>query len=370
VGTSDGTVLGMTQVVNHGDPALRWNLVMLGDGYQSAQINQFHSDVTTFLATMYQTPPYDELWCGINVYRIDVTSTDSGADDPTACGGTGATARTYFDASFCNGGIRRLLEVNTATVHSVVNAQMPQAHMIMVIVNSTVYGGSGGDVATFSLAAGASEIGLHEMGHTAFGFADEYEYWAGCGVDPPGTHDRYTGGEPGQPNITADDSRATNKWRDLVAAATPMPTTSNANCAVCDPQPNPLSAATVGTYEGAGYFHCGLFRPQFTCRMRALGNPYCAVCQRVIRQTIGPHMPSWTWGTNTIGPGQTQRWWLWWPSYPGLEVIGVQAVSPGDELRYESPGVQRNSDGSGTYFVTVVNPTSATVTFHFRGTRL
>ncbi len=29
--------------------------------------------------------------------------------------------------------------------------------MIMVIVNTTEYGGSGGDVATFSLAAGASE---------------------------------------------------------------------------------------------------------------------------------------------------------------------------------------------------------------------
>jgi hypothetical protein len=47
--------------------------------------------------------------------------------------------------------------------------------MIMVMVNTTEYGGSGGDVATFSLAAGAQEIGLHEMGHTAFGFADEYE---------------------------------------------------------------------------------------------------------------------------------------------------------------------------------------------------
>jgi hypothetical protein len=105
-----------------------------------------------------------------------------------------------------------------------------------------------------SLATGAEEIALHEMGHTAFGFADEYEYYAGCGVDPPGTHDRYAGAEPGQPNITTNANRTTNKWASLVAAGTPMPTTKNANCALCDPQGNPFSATTVGTYEGAGYF--------------------------------------------------------------------------------------------------------------------
>ncbi|MDB5071284.1 MAG: hypothetical protein JWM87_2395 [Candidatus Eremiobacteraeota bacterium] len=291
MGTGDGNVIGMTKVVDHGDPALRWNLVILGDGYQVAQIAQFASDVTNFVNTLQATPPFGGLWTGINVYRIDVSSTDSGARDPVACGGTGAAPRTYFDASFCNNGIRRLLEVTNATVHTVVNANMPQANMIMVLVNTPVYGGSGGDVATVSLAPSANEIALHEMGHTAFGFADEYEYYAGCGVDPPGTHDSYAGPEPGQPNITSNIDRATNKWHDLIAAATPLPTTANANCSQCDPQANPFPASTVGAYEGAGYFHCTLYRPQFDCRMRALGNPFCAVCQRVIGEVIGPHVP-------------------------------------------------------------------------------
>jgi IgA Peptidase M64 len=291
VGTSDGQVIGMTKVVDHGDPALRWNMVILGDGYQSNQIAQFASDVTNFANTMQGTDPFGELWAGINVYRIDVASTDSGAADPVACGGTGATPHTYFDASFCNNGIQRLLEVNNATVHSVVNASLPQAHMIMVLVNSPVYGGSGGDVAVVSLAPSAVEIALHEMGHTAFGFADEYEYYAGCGVDAPGTHDRYTGAEPGQPNITATAKRKKIKWKSLVVNTTRMPTTRNRHCSQCDTQANPFPPATVGAYEGAGYYHCGLYRPQFDCRMRALGNPFCAVCQGVIRQVIGPHLP-------------------------------------------------------------------------------
>jgi hypothetical protein len=371
MGTSDGSVIGITQVVNHGDPSQRWNLVILSEGYRQSELTQFESDVQNFLATMYQTAPYDELWCAINVYRIDVASTDSGAADPVACGGTGASPHTYFDATFCGDGqIRRLLTVNNGTVHNVVNGLMPQAQMILVIVNSTIYGGSGGGVATFSLAAGADEIALHEMGHTAFGFADEYESYAGCGVDPPGSHDHYTGGEPGQPNVTIDTNRATNKWNVLVTASTPMPTTQNANCAQCDPQANPYPAATVGTYEGAYYYHCGAFRPQFNCRMRALGNPFCAVCQSVIRATLAPFMASWTWGTATIGAGATNRWWLWWPTYPGFEVIGVQATTPGDELRFETPGVQLNGDGSATYYISVINPTASTITFHFRGTRL
>src|SRR5262245_14971896 len=233
----------MTKVVDHGDPALRWNLVILGDGYQAGQIAQFAANVSSFVAKMQSEPPFGDMWAGINV-----ASTDSGADDPTACGGTGATPRTYFDASFCNNGIQRLLVVNNATVFDVVNEEMPQAHMIMVLVNSPIYGGSGGAVAVVSLAPSAVEIALHEMGHTAFGFADEYEYYAGCGVDAPGTHDRYTGAEPGQPNITATAKRKKIKWKSLVVNTTRMPTTRNRHCSQCDTQANPFPPATVGAY--------------------------------------------------------------------------------------------------------------------------
>jgi len=369
VGKSDGNVIRMTKIVDHGDPSQRWNLVILSEGYQSGQLNQFQTDVQSFVKTMYQTPPYDEMWCGINIYRIDVSSTDSGAADPVACGGTGYAPHTYFDATFCGDGkIQRLLTVNNGTVHDVVNAQLPQAHMIMVIVNSTEYGGSGGSVATFSLASGADEIGLHEMGHTAFGFADEYCYYQGCGIDTD--RNNYSGSEPGQPNITTDTNRTTIKWGSLIAASTALPTMSNPDCTQCNNGPNPVSADTVGAFEGAGYYHCGLYRGQYACRMRALGNPYCAVCQQVIRQTLAPYMPSWVYGTNTINAGDTQDWWLWWPGYPGFEVIGVQVVTPGSELRTDTPGIQQNGDGSTTYFISVINPESNDVEFHFRGSTL
>ena len=47
-----------------------------------------------------------------------------------------------------------------------------------------------------------------------------------------------------------------------------------------------------------------------------------------------------------MNPGQTQRWWLSWSTDPGIEMIGVQAITPGAEIDYTTPGMQTNADGS------------------------
>jgi hypothetical protein len=289
----DGTVLGTTKIVDNGPPSQRWNIAIMGDGYTAAQLGQYALDAQTIANTILATAPFDSLRKAINIFRIDVSSTDSGAADPVACGGSGAAPRTYFDSKFCGDGqIRRLLVTDDQTALTTAAAQVPQYHLAIVVVNSTVYGGSGGQVAVLSLAPGAPEIALHEIGHSAFGLADEYEYWAGCGVDAPGTHDHHPPGEPAQPNVTLDANRATNKWRALVLGTTAMPTTANANCAQCDPQPSPVPAGTIGTFEGAHYYHCGAYRPSFHCRMRALNFPFCGVCQDVIRRTLAPFVPA------------------------------------------------------------------------------
>jgi len=308
---ADGNVGAVAKVVDHGPDAQRYNIVIVGDGYQAGEIAKYRADVQAFVDTLRATAPFGDLWCGINVHRIDVTSTDSGADDPGTCGdgsaGSGKVARTYFDSTYCSGGtIRRLLTCDAAAVQSVAFARVPQAHVVLVVVNAPLYGGSGGPVATFSTAPGAMEIALHEMGHSAFGLADEYEYYVGCGSGEAG-HDTYAGGEPVEPNVSHDSQRFACKWTSSMTSATDaLPTTKNANCAQCDPQPNPKPADYVGAYEGGRYMHCGVYRPSFDCRMRTLGRPFCAVCQRVIRTTIAPCLPVAFQG-------------LWWASPAGSE---------------------------------------------------
>ena len=290
MGTSDGTILGSTKIVDAGPAQQRWNLVIVSEGYRSSEMGQFAVDAQQFANTLLATAPFDRLRAAINIYRVDVTSTDSGAKDPTKCGGTGAKPRTYFDATFCTNGIRRLLVAKNGRAVNVVGKQVPQWHMALLAVNSPVYGGSGGAVATFSKAPGAVEIALHEIGHSAFGFADEYEYYTGCASDSG--HNNHSGSEPGQPNITTNQNRATTKWRSLIQTSTAVPTTKNANCAGCDPQPTPVPAGTIGLFEGADYYHCGVYRPEFNCRMRNINNPFCGVCQQVIVKKLTAFLPT------------------------------------------------------------------------------
>lgn len=296
MGINDGTVLGVTKIVDRGDPADRFNLVILAEGYRQAELGLFAGEASKFVRALFSTSPFDQHSCAINVYRVDVASTDSGADDPAACGGTGATPATYFDARFCSGGVPRALVCNTALALSVAGAQVPEYHSVQVLVNSSKYGGTGGTVGVSSTAtqnsSGAAvdwpQILIHEMGHSIFGLADEYEYYQGCTVSEP-AQNKWTFGEPPKPNITASKT-ASGKWADLINTAT-LPTTTNPNCGQCDPQASPGSNL-VGTFEGAGYYHCGLYRPQFDCKMRKLSAPFCAVCSRIISDFLTPFDPA------------------------------------------------------------------------------
>jgi IgA Peptidase M64 len=282
---SDGAVIGSTQIFGSAPRNRAFTVVLLAEGFTAAQQVDFNNACAAFGAAFCNTPPFDELSTAINIFRVNVRSIDAGADDPASAGGTGAVVRTYFDASFGGNGIRRLLICNATTALQVAAAQVPEFTVAIVVVNSTVYGGSGGSAGTYSLAGGATEIAIHEMGHTAFGLADEYPYYAGGNETGHGHH---PAGEPTEPNVTTNTDRNTLKWRWAVSSATVIPTMSNPNCSQVDNRPNPVASHTVGLFEGAHYYHCGGFRPQYDCKMRNLGVPFCRVCRQVIWNRISP----------------------------------------------------------------------------------
>jgi IgA peptidase M64/VWA domain-containing protein len=287
VSASDGYVVGVTKVVDHGPENSRWDLVVVGDGYRASELTAYHTHVQNFINALRTTPPFNELFCGINVHRIDVVSTDSGADDPGCGGGTAVTANTYFDAKFCSmfagSPLERLLTIDDGLALSVANTYVPLKNQVLCIVNSTNYGGSGGSVATCSVDPQANKIAIHEIGHSAFGLADEY---GGNGAGTPA-------GEPGQPNVTRDTNRSTNKWRALISATTPMPSACNTSCAssTCTPPAAPPAAGAVGTYEGGIYSDCNTYRPLPACYMRDY-SPFCPVCAGVIRAVLQPFQPA------------------------------------------------------------------------------
>jgi len=129
-------------------------------------------------------------------------------------------------------------------------------------------------VGTFSCAPGFEKVAHHELGHTAFNLADEDEYLQGCRRETD--QDNYPGSKPAEANVTVKNDPAKLKWSDLVAVSMPVPTTQNPNYTQCDSQASPVPVGIVALFEGAHHYHCGVFRPKFKCKMRALDDPFCA----------------------------------------------------------------------------------------------
>jgi hypothetical protein len=238
---------------NNGPSSNRVDLVVVGDGYTSAELQsgKYASDVETAVQGMFGQDPYWEYQQYYNVHRIDVTSAESGADHPEL----GSFKNTALGAAYNCAGIQRLICVDTTKVNDVVSTSIPAADardIVLVIVNDTVYGGSGGAIAVASTNAAAIELVLHELGHSFARLADEY-------TSQPPTCDNSV--EPPEPNATRETQRAAIKWSVWIEASTPIPTTTT-------------TPSVPGLYEGSKYCPTGLYRPTYDSKMRNLNRPF------------------------------------------------------------------------------------------------
>src|SRR5204863_7187684 len=114
----------------------------------------------------------------------------------------------------------RLICINQTKVNTIVTATLgPTQHdMVLIIVNDSEYGGSGGSVAVASTNSAVVELVLHEEGHSFRFLADEYG-----GPPPPSCVNTV---EPSEPNATKETQRSLIKWNAWIDAATAIPTTT------------------------------------------------------------------------------------------------------------------------------------------------
>jgi hypothetical protein len=261
-------------------------LVFLAEGFRADELPLYRAVVDAFLAKLAATPPFSEAMDTLCALRMDSVSRESGLDDPEA----GTRADTLLDASF---GDPNNPDPNKRTPHRLITVAASEADDLaaravsggrafvgIVVVNTDEYGGSGGKVAVFSRDSRASDIALHELGHTLFGLADEYS-------------DAGTSGSPSEPNVSkkpsggsgpwSDTDRQRLKWRAFLTPGLALPTSSNPDCGQAHVVTGP---AGVGAFEGGKYKHCKVFRPTADCKMRTLTAGFCPVCQDVIRRKL------------------------------------------------------------------------------------
>ena len=220
------------------------DLVITGDGFKLDQIGTFHTAAQNFVNYMFgYSDNISKHKSGWNVHRLDAISNTDCIDNVRS--ENSACFRETAYGSYYRCGSGRGLCADGNLVMNKVSSVFPQYDQILVIVNSTKYGGTTlTGFTTSSMAKQSFFIALHELGHSFAGLGDEYEY---------GTCNHST--EPSAPNLTINNDNSTVKWKHWFD------------------HPN------VGMFEGGGKCPTGVWRPTETSFMRKNGEPFYPVNQ-------------------------------------------------------------------------------------------
>jgi hypothetical protein len=301
-------------VFENGPAATKVDLLILGDGYAEADLPKFHADVKRLVDVLFATEPFKSRKSDFNVRAIDVPSARSGVNRPR----TADFRRTPLGVSYnIFDSERYALTLDNRSMRDI--AAAAPYDFLEILINEQQYGGGGvfNDHATAAVdTAFAEYIFVHEFGHHFAGLGDEY-YTSDVSYET-GVTDRP---EPWEPNITALKDPATLKWKDLVEAATPLPTPWDKDPYekksqeiqatrrelraknVPESEMNALFTSEmnwstpflggmkyskkVGAFEGASYEAKGLYRPEADCIMFTRDKVgFCRVCQRAITRII------------------------------------------------------------------------------------
>jgi hypothetical protein len=295
-------------VIANGPPRDKVDLLLLGDGYTAAGMDKWHRDAKRLAEMLFAASPFRERRRDFNVWAIDTPADAGGVSRPS----DGVYRRTPLGAAYdALGSERYVLTTDNRRMREI--AAAAPYEFIEIVVNDRKYGGGG----IFNLFATVSAdnaftpyVFVHEFGHHFAGLADEY-YTSDVAYAKQTARP-----EPWEPNVTADPKAG--KWKDLIAAGTPLPT----------PWPKPEFEAKereiqkrrreiraqqrpeqemedlfreeralltrllggkrpVGAYEGAMYEAQGYYRPQADCIMFTRDEVgFCAVCRRSINRII------------------------------------------------------------------------------------
>jgi hypothetical protein len=247
-GAFDATVI---PIVENGPPSNRIDLIFVGDGYVESELDTYGIHVLNAFVALFDEEPFTTYQTLFNAYRVEVISNESGVDnDPTP----GILRDTALDMGFWCNDIERLLCVSVSLAYQYAN-NAPDVDQVLAVANSTKYGGAGyttSNLATFSGGNGlATQVAIHEVGHSLGDLADEYDYHDGS---------TYAGPEVPERNVSALDASAMaeagTKWANWLG------------------DPGAGYGGPVSTYEGARYYEFGIYRPTANSMMRSLGQPF------------------------------------------------------------------------------------------------
>jgi hypothetical protein len=237
----------------------RINVVFIPDGYRYTEKAVMDAHFDAVVAEFRSFTPYTEHDPFVNYILVYAYSAESGTDQ-CDCGIVLDTAMaTAFPESvpICGDSDNRCLyyqgACETAAISNIAAAELraPAIDSTIIMVNTTRYGGCAGARAVYSAGnPAATQVGVHELGHSLAGLADEYVSQTGCGI---------SAGE-----VNTSEDAINGAWPEWIGDIGPP-------------------------HEGAQYWSECVYRPLDNCAMRNLNQPFCPVCKQKWSLTFFQH---------------------------------------------------------------------------------
>ena len=255
-------------ISNTAAPEKAIDIAVIAEGYTAHKKQKFFKDAKQLAENLLTHEPFAKYRSRINIYAIAAPSVQSGISLENKSDWKNTALGSHFYTFYEP---RYLTSENTFNLRDL--ATLVPYDAIYVLANTSTYGG-GGIYNLYALTAAdnklATQVTVHEFGHSFAGLADEYFYDKDV-LD--GTYDIKK--EPWEPNITSM-VQFDKKWKSALAHETPVPT--------------PLSDSVkinIGVFEGGGYLKKGMYRPCYDCRMRTnKAAEFCPVCKDAVERMI------------------------------------------------------------------------------------
>ncbi len=244
------------------------DIAVIAEGYSAREKQKFFKDAQRLAQNLLTHEPFSKYKNRINIYAIAAPSEESGISLEKESVWKNTTVNSHFYTFYEP---RYLTTENSFNLRDL--AALVPYDAIYVLANTSTYGG-GGIYNFYALTSAdnklATQVTVHEFGHSFAGLADEYFYDKDV-LDA--TYDIKK--EPWEPNITSL-VQFEKKWKSAVAHETAVPT-----------PPSDSIKTNIGIFEGGGYLKKGMYRPCYDCRMRTNKAPeFCPVCKEAVERMI------------------------------------------------------------------------------------
>lgn len=272
----------VTTLHRSGSNGSKFNVAVMCDGFRDIAadqtlFNDYAADV--IMDTLRTRDIHPAVLNGMNIFRVNTFSEDSGITRVNSSGTVTTARSTALEYRFSGDWNRCWMEPgpnSQALIDEVVEDFCPQADFVVLLLNTTSFGGcAGGNRFTVTRGADWSVV-AHEFGHRPGTLGDEYTCGGSCGC--------YGGGEPGAPNLTKNTSRASLKWNVWVPSWRPLPTTM-ANVASNTQDVGLFPGATIGS----GQWTSCIFRPSSVGRMNNNSPVHNPVGYTNVREQFRPY---------------------------------------------------------------------------------